>query len=319
MWRPVALSAFLALLFISTRLGYMPLDHSERDAAEKSDLLTLDHGENTLAISASTPEHSTPIIIGSDQWSEHPKTSTRSQAAHDQSGRGEQQTVASAVHVPPPEPKIRHDDAETQIIISATEERTALETVDASLSLMPPGPDFPARVQTELARLGCYTGRVDNIWGPMSRQAVRVFSDKSALGLEQHEPTRALLARLRQAPDGFCTSECATPGSANCTVTASVKPEDRPDYLPPWMRGQAMPSTQTESESPPVSVASAAPATLTDAQPETQPSAAVSSRPEPSALDARDAARQQRSPQREARRRTPAFKPQNFDFAWPGQ
>ncbi len=315
MWRPVALSAFLALLFITTRSGQMP-PHGEGEAAVKSDLLTLDDSATDLRISARAPEQSTPHIINSYQWSEHPKTSSRSRAEPPESPRDQRQQVASAAIIPPPQPKVQPGDAEMQIIVSATEERTALETTDDSLSLMPPGPDFPARVQTELARLGCYNGRVDNIWGPMSRRAVRDFSDKASLGLQREEPTRALLVRLREAPDGFCTSECAAPGSASCTAIAALAPEERPDYLPPWMRGEPMPSRQAEVEKP-VSVASATPQAGT--VPATQPSVAARPEPQASAFDAREAARQQRRERREARRNRQAFKPQNFDFAWPGQ
>ena len=41
--------------------------------------------------------------------------------------------------------------------------------------------DAPARVQKQLARLGCYTGRIDGIWGPKSRRALRKFAKRTTV------------------------------------------------------------------------------------------------------------------------------------------
>ena len=74
----------------------------------------------------------------------------------------------------------------------------------------PPEPDQPtlsaaadelaAELQTELARLGCYTSAVDGLWGPGSRRAMSAFNAATGNDLPVAAPSpKALVAAARQA------------------------------------------------------------------------------------------------------------------------
>jgi len=322
MWRPVALSAFLALLFMSARSGQEPVQVKVNETA-KTDLGA---GE-----SASSAEN-VPVEFDSARSSAHPKAvqpgpnaageRAEAQTAKTGTGKGEHAAepvaVASAEGIfsetiPLPAPKSDPDAVGTRVVVTQGEQKTALTTDEEALRLMPPGPDFAAKVQRELARLGCYQGRIDNVWGPMSRNAVARLNRVAKSKLPLKQPTRALLSSARKAPAGYCSG--TNSGGAQ---VAALDPgaglealKNRPEYLPPWMRGEPMPEpgeNRVEAQEEP------------EASPQNTPAATRTRRAKPERTQ-RKRARTRQVRRRTYRRRTRSVGSSivsNGGF-WPGQ
>jgi hypothetical protein len=327
MWRPVALSAFLALLFMASRSGQPPVQPDAEDSA-KGDL---------GAKSESSGINPSTIKIDLVRSSAHPKPAKAAEHVEDIAKPGQDESpeadptapirvaalsVDGAQTIPLPAPKTGDTTAGMRVIVTQGEEKTALTSgEDEALSLMPPGPDFAATVQKELARLGCYRGRVDNIWGPMSRNAVARFNRMAKAKLPLKQPTRALLSSARKVPDGYCNGNTVAGDGAE--KIASLEPgagvealKNRPSYLPPWMRGEPMPAPDenrvTEQAEP-------------EAKPD-KPAIRTASREEPrttraSASRAERRARRARAQRRAQRRRTRSFSSvmDGRGAFWPGQ
>lgn len=325
MWRPVALSAFLALLFLTSRSGQHPIA-TDADESGKADL---------GAPSADRGAAPSPIEIDLTRSSSHPKSRVAAPEDNDprkpswplrqpdaDDGAGQQMRVAGlsrygAQTIPLPAPKTGEDTAEISVIVTQGEEKTALTSgEEEALSLMPPGPDFAAKVQRELIRLGCYSGRVDNIWGPMSRNAVARFNRTANAKLPLKQPTRALLSSARKAPDGYCVSGVVA-GDGEARV-AALEPDaealkNRPAYLPPWMRGEPMPGPDENRVAAPPELA---------AQPDTGTAAREQARTTPAAASrAGRQVRRARGKRRKHRRRARSFSSvmDGRGAFWPGQ
>lgn len=325
MWRPVALSAFLALLFMTSRSGNPPVETDGSDT-RKSDFGAEAIDRNT------TPG---PVKFDLARSSIHPKPAATENAgagpSHETRLKSQEDLQARAVQVadlsidgagmiPLPEPKTGESTAGVRLVVTEGEEKTALTTGEDAPSLMPPGPDFAAKVQKELARLGCYRGRVDNIWGPMSRNAVARFNRVAKSKIPLKQPTRALLSSARKAPDGYCAGGAVA--SETSGRVAALEPQagakairSRPAYLPPWMRGEPMPEpgeNKVVDQPEP------------DATPD-QETTRTAARQEPRATTAR-AARRDRRVRRSRERRRVRRRSGSLDsvlkdsgFHWPGQ
>ncbi|MFN4098631.1 MAG: caspase family protein [Pararhodobacter sp.] len=64
--------------------------------------------------------------------------------------------------------------------------------------------DLPRAVQTELARVGCYTMRIDGAWGPGSVRSLQNFVSRSGLSVEGNLPTEAVWRLVSEAEEGIC-------------------------------------------------------------------------------------------------------------------
>ena len=60
-------------------------------------------------------------------------------------------------------------------------------------------------LQRELKRVGCYTGKIDGTWGPVSRDAAIMFVQSAGLTLPSDEPYQTLLTRSQQRVAPGCT------------------------------------------------------------------------------------------------------------------
>lgn len=331
MWRPVALSAFLALLFMTARSGQPPIQ-TDGEAPAKGDLgaEALNSGKSAppikIDLARSSVHEKDGVAAKSDAGRADSAASARRVAETDEKGvKPEIQIADLSVQgkqtIPLPAPKT--GDATTtdvRVVVTEGEQKTALSSgEEEGLSLMPPGPDFAATVQRELARLGCYPGRVDNIWGPMSRNAVARFNRAANAKLPLKQPTRALLSSARKAPDRFCAGG-AVAGESRPKV-AALEPgggvealKKRPSYLPPWMRGEPMPepdenrvARQPEPEAKPEQ-----PATRTAAREEPRTTRTSASRAE--------AQRRARTQRRVRNRLQPSLRQvlRSSNFSWPG-
>jgi len=333
MWRPVALSAFLALLFMTARSGQPPIQ-TDGEGPAKGDLgaEALNSGKSIPPINIDLARSSVHKKDGvaakpDDERADSASSTHRDAEADERVAKPGIQVADLSVRgkqtIPLPAPKTGDATTEVRVVVTEGEQKTALTSGDEEgLSLMPPGPDFAAKVQRELARLGCYRGRVDNIWGPMSRNAVARFNRMAKAKLPMKQPTRALLSSARKAPDRFC--EGGTVASDAKTRVAALEPsagvealKKRPSYLPPWMRGEPMPepdenrvTQQPEPETKPEQ-----PATRTAAREEPRTTSTRASRAE---RRVRRARAQQRRAQRRRSRSFSSVMDGRGSF-WPGQ
>lgn len=66
-------------------------------------------------------------------------------------------------------------------------------------------PDPLARdLQTELARVGCYGGPIDGLWGPQSRGALAAFDSRTARGVGALYPTERAYRIVASASGRVC-------------------------------------------------------------------------------------------------------------------
>lgn len=73
-------------------------------------------------------------------------------------------------------------------------------------------PEDPAAVtravQAELGRVGCYRGPVTGVWGPETRRAMKVFTNRVNATLPVDKPDVILLSLLASQPAGSCGMAC---------------------------------------------------------------------------------------------------------------
>ena len=65
-------------------------------------------------------------------------------------------------------------------------------------------------LQRELKRAGCYTGKIDGAWGPVSRDAALMFVQSAGLTLPSDKPYQAILMQSRQRVAPACTDTAPT-------------------------------------------------------------------------------------------------------------
>lgn len=225
MWRPAAVLAFLSLLILTSRTNDPLKETLKQDSTIDTDKVSSDPAPRVHNVAS----------LGKTDREKMPQ-------------EAKELEVASLGDVPPHAPSTTESRTETTVV-KASEEHTAL-TVDAEeIAKIEAGPDFAAKVQTELVRLGCYKGAVDNIWGPLSRGAVAKFNRMASESLPIDRPTPKLLAKLRKLSGNFCVTGCLSPkGGKECRVASRQPGEAKkplPSYLPPWMRGQDTPAQET--------------------------------------------------------------------------
>jgi hypothetical protein len=160
--------------------------------------------------------------------------------------------------------------------------------------------DLATAAQQELTRLGCYEGEIDGKWGRKSRAAADNFNGHTGANLENVDPSEALLAALRAAPDQACELSAATLAgqsvtSVNADVTPPMTEEKAPPvlterdlaYLPPWMREEKLARAKAAAE------ASGDPAAA-PGEPNAEPTASVEPAPKAAKPRRRQAERQWR-------------------------
>jgi hypothetical protein len=135
--------------------------------------------------------------------------------------------------------------------IPSSTSATQIDQALTKLSLI----DLKTAAQQELARLGCYGAKIDGLWGPQSRAAVQAFNSRVVGGWDE-SPTAPLVKALRSAPDGLCERDCSanTPGGS-CVIalpgdqdgSLASEANEGLSYLPPWMRGKKLASTDAEA------------------------------------------------------------------------
>jgi hypothetical protein len=135
---------------------------------------------------------------------------------------GETATLVSlATPTPPPEtPAVQLDYTDVAA-------RTALKAADApeyarliTTGAYDPAPELlPTAVQTELARMNCYTRTIDGQWGNGSRRALQLYFDTLKVAATTQEPTVEVFRQLLTADEVKCPDVVVAPTPAR-TATA---------------------------------------------------------------------------------------------------
>jgi len=142
------------------------------------------------------------------------------------------------------------DPETTAELIGADEEALEASHITASASAEEIGEelnrlslfDLKAATQEQLARVGCYKAKIDGLWGPKSRAALSQFNDRTGNTLDG--PGVEVIEALKAVPAGFCAAD--TVASTNTGGEESEADHSGADYLPPWMRGQKVASTEPD-------------------------------------------------------------------------
>ena len=121
------------------------------------------------------------------------------------------------------------------------EARRALRAQDAALfgtlvasgAFDPPAPLLATALQTELARMGCYSAGIDGQWGPGSRRSVgRYFDEIDGVEAVSLDPTVDLFRQIVMQDDIVCPKpvaaaaqpRAASSGSSRTTSRTAAKP-----------------------------------------------------------------------------------------------
>ncbi|MFK7836775.1 MAG: peptidoglycan-binding protein [Sulfitobacter sp.] len=116
----------------------------------------------------------------------------------------EQATLASFAPAQTPGEVTRNE-----ISYENLEARRALKAQDAALfatlveggAFDPPTGELPTALQTELARMGCYTARIDGDWGPGSRRSVQRYFSELAKGPQSLDDRLQLYQAIANNPN----------------------------------------------------------------------------------------------------------------------
>ncbi len=92
-------------------------------------------------------------------------------------------------------------------------EQTKVAAVPPLFSVLPPDakpalPDLAKDIQTELRRVGCYSGSIDGKWPGRTRGALAQFARVTSMDLKSEEPTLAALEALKGHTTRVCPLEC---------------------------------------------------------------------------------------------------------------
>jgi hypothetical protein len=75
--------------------------------------------------------------------------------------------------------------------------------------VIPSDRDSLAReLQRELRRVGCYEGKLNGVWTPATRRAMKTFTDRVNATLPVDEPDAVLLAMVQNQPERVCGKPC---------------------------------------------------------------------------------------------------------------
>ncbi len=116
-------------------------------------------------------------------------------------------------------------------------------TVAEAADDVPPTERLAAAIQTELKKLGHYTGEIDNVWGSRSRAAVRAFNREQDADLPQtpvaevYQAVRGALAD--EAPGGSKPQHAGEPVMLNQQTALA----GQAGYLPPWLKDGRKPKS----------------------------------------------------------------------------
>ncbi len=116
----------------------------------------------------------------------------------------------------------------------------------------PPANALAGAIQTELSRMGCYSSRIDGIWGSGSRAAVNRYFAQIGNPPPSREPVIAVFRQLLRKDDVICPKPQTVATSTRRSSSGSTRPRQSTARTPP------KPATRT----PPKPAAPTAPRTI---------------------------------------------------------
>jgi hypothetical protein len=126
----------------------------------------------------------------------------------------------------------------TQAKLAAESDKTAALGTAVESNIPDDAPTEPEAlirvVQTELKRVGCYSGGIDGQWGDRSREALADFAGFTQLSLPTDEPTSEALQAIAGQKSRVCPLQCsADENEANgrCVAIASPNKPSNPNKL----------------------------------------------------------------------------------------
>jgi hypothetical protein len=147
---------------------------------------------------------------------------------------GEQETLASLAV-----PDVPEAPAAQQLDYTDMDARNALKSSDAAgyAELIqagaydPPPEQLAVAVQTELARMNCYTRTIDGDWGNGSRRALQLYFDTLEVAATTQEPTVEVFRQL-MTDDAVRCPDVVAPAPAAATPRATTQRTTRTQTAP---------------------------------------------------------------------------------------
>ncbi len=120
---------------------------------------------------------------------------------------GETATLASLA-APTPAQQLDYTDIAARQASKAADP-AAHEQLILTGAYDPPPEQLAVAVQTELARMNCYTSTIDGAWGNGSRRALQLYFDTLAVAAPSQDPTVEIFRQLLQRDDVACPAVAA--------------------------------------------------------------------------------------------------------------
>jgi hypothetical protein len=142
---------------------------------------------------------------------------------------GEQETLASLAvpDVPetPPAQQLDYTDIEARKALKASDATGYAELIQSG-AYDPPPEQLAVAVQTELARMNCYTRSIDGDWGNGSRRALQLYFDTLKVAATTQEPTVEVFRQLLTEDEVACPDVVA-PAPAPAPAAAAPRTTQR--------------------------------------------------------------------------------------------
>lgn len=139
-------------------------------------------------------------------------------------------------------------------------------------------------LQKELRRVGCYEGELNGVWTPMTRQAMKSFTDRVNATLPVDEPDSILLTLVQAYQDRVCGKACPTgqgmSEAGRCVPSAILARNGKKPAAPPATIAAAVPEPKpapaitgwtTSTSTMPTAIAATPPVVAAPAVPGAQP------------------------------------------------
>ncbi|MGI9568643.1 MAG: peptidoglycan-binding domain-containing protein, partial [Desulfobulbia bacterium] len=111
--------------------------------------------------------------------------------------------------------------AKTRSVIAELDQKELQSRIFGKPKIQREVRDVKRKLQRQLARLGCYTGKIDGIWGTKSRRALSGFVGSASLPLINDRPSVKVI-RLTESYSG---SDCNVRRNSGYTQIARVSPD----------------------------------------------------------------------------------------------
>jgi hypothetical protein len=158
---------------------------------------------------------------------------------------GETATLASLA-TPAPAQQLDYTDIAARQA-AKTADPAAYEQLILTGAYDPPPEQLAAAVQTELARMNCYTSAIDGDWGNGSRRALQLYFDTLEIAAPSQDPTVDIFRQLLQKDDVACPEVAAPAPAPAAAAPRTTQRQAAPTQAAPR---QAAPAPQPAAPAP---------------------------------------------------------------------